>query len=265
MNFVKRLAVRLSIATLSGESRELIRFLQKRGIAGAVFPTDYGNLAIPVNSRSIIESFMEGEYFGSRALQSFLDCDGGARRLLNIGANVGTSARFIASSRKYARIDCFEPDLGNFAFLRMNAMDSPALVLHNTALGAEEGELFLNLNPRSVGRHSFKTDFGCGAVKVPVRRIDDYLDSNEAFDIFMDVEGWEVEVLRGASASLRNCRLCGMEWNGHLHDHGEKLAMMEIVEAAGFTRVADLNDLGVPISMDDVLRFEDQRDIVFGR
>lgn len=265
MNFVKRLAMRLSIATLSRENRELIRFLHRRGMAGGVFSTDCGNLAIPLNSRSIIESFMEGEYFGSRVLQSFLDCDGGARRLLNIGANVGTSARFIASSKKYVRIDCFEPDPENFAFLRMNAMDNPALVLHNEALGAEKGELFLNLNPRSVGRHSFKTDFGCGAMKVPVRRIDDYLGPDEAFDIFMDVEGWEIEVLRGASASLRNCRLCGMEWNGHLHDHGDKLAMIEIMKAAGFTSITDLNSPGAPISMEDVLRLEDQRDIVFGR
>lgn len=265
MNIFKRKAIRAALAATSRHPRELVRYMLGRGISGLSFPTAYGAVIIPTNSGSIIGSFLSGSYFGAPTITAFLDCETRASRLLNIGANVGTTARMIAAAGTYKRVDCFEPDPGNFSFLQMNAALAPQIVLHNAALGAMSGELSLNLNSQSIGRHSFKTDFGRGAIMVPVRRIDDVVAADEAFDIFMDVEGWEIEVLRGASASLSNCGLCALEWNGQLHGPAERQAMAEILLGAGFDRVLDLNDPKAACAVADLPHYDTQRDLVFTR
>jgi len=265
LNIFKRRAIRAALAATSRHPRELIRFMLSRSFSALTFPTAYGAVVIPTNSGSIIESFLSGSYFGASTIDAFLGCGPRASRLLNIGANVGSSARMIIAAGTYHRIDCFEPDPGNFAFLQMNAALAPQISVHNAALGAMSGELSLNLNPSSIGRHSFKTDFGTGSIAVPVRRIDDVVGANEAFDIFMDVEGWEIEVLRGASAKLRNCGLCALEWNGQLHSPAERQAMAEILLAAGFDTAADLKDPEAACAIADLPHYDTQRDLVFTR
>lgn len=265
MNIFKRKAIRAALAATSSHPRELTRFMLGQGVSGLSFPTAEGPLLIPTNSGSVIKSFLESTYFGAQTIAAFLDHGAPADRLLNIGANVGSSARMIAAAKTYSRIDCFEPDPGNFSFLQMNAALAPEIVLHNAALGAMPGELSLNLNPQSVGRHSFKAEFGAGAITVPVRTIADLVATDEPFDIFMDVEGWEIEVLRGAGASLRNCGICALEWNGQLHSPDERQAMTEILFAAGFRLAADLNDPQATCAIADLPQYERQRDLVFTR
>ncbi|OWX99675.1 hypothetical protein B6V75_18170 [Thioclava sp. F1Mire-8] len=265
MNIFKKLSIRAALGLISSEHRELVRLLRANKIMSAGFDTKYGHIAIPVNSRSIIESFLAGEYFGSVALQSFLNHKTKSRRLLNIGANVGTSARMIACSEKYQKIYCFEPDPNNFRLLQANFLNNNAVSLHNVAVGAENGQLSLNLNPLSVGRHSFKTDFGLGAIDVSIVRLDDFIADNEPFDLFMDVEGWEIEVLRGATSSMRNCNLFALEWNGQLHSREERLAMIELVRSAGFTKMSDLNTSEHDLEIDDLEKLSGQRDVVFLR
>lgn len=239
--------------------------LRKQGIAGACFSTEHGPLLIPTNSRSIVESFLRGEYFGATTIRAFLKIGPGAARLINVGANVGTSARLLSAEGQYRKIDCFEPDPTNFTLLQMNTAGRSGFALHNCALGARAEDLPLNLNPDSVGRHSFKTDFGKGHETVQVRSLGDFIDSGEIFDMFMDVEGWEIEVLRGAGEKLSNCAICALEWNGHLHDVNDRKAAVDLLTAARFSEAIDLNALNKSLTIDSLLTMDEQCDIAFVR
>jgi len=241
MNFLKRAAFKFLINRAILERQEFSKYMFSNGITGMSFDTDNGPIIIPTNSRSIIESFLAGKYFGSDTLAAFLACGRNARRLLNIGANVGSSARMIAATGIYDRIDCFEPEPSNYSFLRLNSALNPSIFPHNEALGSEVCELQLNLNPKSIGRHSFKMAFGGGSIAVSVRRVDDVVAPTEQFDIFMDVEGWEIEVLQGARSTLRNCGICCLEWNGQMHSLSERKAALELLSAAGFNTVQRLD------------------------
>jgi len=257
--------LRVALKLLATENCELVRFLRGRGVSSVGFETDQGSILIPINSRSIIETFLDGKYFGLETLKAFLNFELSSNRLLNIGANVGTSAKMLVASERYRQIDCFEPDPSNFSYLSLNLADEPTVLIHNTAVGAKPGLLPLNINPQSIGRHSFKTDFGLGSITVPVTTIADLVGGDEKFDIFMDVEGWEIEVLRGASFKLKNCIICALEWNGQLHSRDARLEMIEIVKEAGFLKVADLNDVTRIFEICDIEGLDYQCDLIFSR
>ena len=81
----------------------------------------------------------------------------------------------------------------------------------------------------------------------------------------MDVEGWEIEVLRGADKSMKNCNLCALEWNGQVHSLEERLAMVELIRSAGFTKISDLNSPEQNLEIADLQKLIGQRDVVFLR
>jgi len=250
---------------LQARPKLFVRVLRAAGIRAVVLETVYGEMTIPLNSKSVIRGFLSGRYFGETATLRFLELQSRAPVLLNIGANVGTTARVFQKSGRYTCLKCFEPDPGNFAILQANCGKFAATELYNTAIGSKQEVLLLNLNPESIGRHSFKNDFAMGSIKVTVDPLDRYVQPNEIFDLFMDVEGWEIEVLRGARSVLQNCQLCAFEWNGHLHDRSDTDDMKQIMIDAGFEMFADLDNISSPRSIRDFPATDGQIDVVFLR
>lgn len=247
------------------KTKFLCRALMANGVKRAVFATAYGEVAVPVNSRSIIKSFLRGEYYGEAVAKQFLGLHSKSSTLLNIGANVGTTARIFVDSEKYEVVKCFEPEPENFLGLKSNLCNAENVLLFNVALGKGRDSLLLNLSPESVGRHSFKTDFRKGAVEVRVETIDEHLGAGEKFDVFMDVEGWEIEVLKGGKKSLKNCNVCALEWNQQLHQPGEISEMAEIMTSVGFDAFIDLRNRKRWHDMSKLPELTGQRDIAFVR
>lgn len=250
---------------LASKPKIIRQILMATGIKRAVFETAYGEVSVPVNSKSIIQAFLNDKYFGEKEILNFLGLTSASTTIVNIGANVGTAARIFQKKSKYKSVKCFEPDPDNFAGLQANCGGCSTTELHNSAIGSSNGSLSLNLNPTSVGRHSFKVDFAQGSIKVPVTTLDQHLDSDEKYDLFMDVEGWEIEVLKGAKSTLKNCQLCALEWNEHLHDSAEKSDMLNILLDAEFSKFADLSDSEKLYDISDFQKTKGQRDVVFLR
>ncbi|KPK96609.1 MAG: hypothetical protein AMJ95_13285 [Omnitrophica WOR_2 bacterium SM23_72] len=129
----------------------------------------------------------------------------------DVGSNIGFMSLF--ASRligKSGSVYSFEPEPETFAILkenvRLNKLNN--IYLFDMALGSEKKEVFIY--------RDLKTDRGKASLirpeqgdvrpsRVPLRTLDDFIAQNRISRIDMikiDVEGWEMEVLRGAKKIL---------------------------------------------------------------
>lgn len=120
-------------------------------------------------------------------------------RFINIGANIGTSC-LNAYEAGFRDIVAFEPVGRNFALLEHNVAAIGADIRHQ-AVGDQNGRLVINLNRGSTGMNSFMRDYGDGNEEVEIVRLDDAIDPAPSF-LWIDTEGYEVHVLRGAERHL---------------------------------------------------------------
>lgn len=131
--------------------------------------------------------------------------------VVDVGANIG-SICIPAVSRRFAqRSIAIEPEPMNFALLQVNvAMNglSDRINCMQIALGPESnGTAILRLDESNFGNH--RVDSGgpdatsTEAINVPLRRLDDIAPRlDPATDvIFMDVQGFEGQVLKGSTTA----------------------------------------------------------------
>jgi FkbM family methyltransferase len=148
------------------------------------------------------------------------------RSVLDIGANVGVFALYMASRAPEATILCFEPASSNFEILQKNLTRAGIRAkAHELALSASPGAGYLSLQGSSVeyslgaaGDHSEKVE--CVDWENLFR-----LAGVECFDfVKMDIEGAEREILTACTdAQLRQMRVLSLEWH-HSREELEALA-----------------------------------------
>lgn len=166
--------------------------------------------------------------------------------LLDVGANQGDWAQWILDQGWQGETVSFEP-LPD-AFSRLN--ERP-WVSHNVALGAKEGDAVLNVAGNSVSssllpmhRHHLEAapvSAYTGQVKTQVRTLDSYLGTwgGQRLALKMDVQGYELEVLRGATATLDQTHLAVSEMLPTVLYEGQGM-MHEVIKTfheAGFRLV----------------------------
>ena len=122
---------------------------------------------------------------------------------LDIGANFGVIGQALETSG--FTVEAFEPQPDVYNILTKNVSG----VCHNTAVGSTFGfttmpKIFLgsraNYGGQACGTHGL-----LGDIKVPVTTIDSFTYKDVGF-MKIDVEGYEEEVLRGASSTIARCR-----------------------------------------------------------
>lgn len=123
--------------------------------------------------------------------------------VVDAGAHIGSFSLLV--SDKARRIIAFEPEPENFELLRLNAAPHGNIEAHRKALWSGTGEGKLYHNRSNSGGHSLlgpggATDY---ALDVDLVRLDEVVE--EANFIKMDVEGAEIEALKGSSEILRSC------------------------------------------------------------
>ena len=127
---------------------------------------------------------------------------------IDAGANVGTWAWEMA---RHARaVHAFEPNPKNLVKLRRNVGGRKNVTVHAVALSDASGEAVLRI-PKGTKGHSNQraslSEIAVGAdqnftpVSVEQKRLDDYDFHNVGF-IKIDVEGFELALLKGAAATL---------------------------------------------------------------
>lgn len=160
-----------------------------------------------------------------------------APHIVDVGANIG---QFSSAARFWCprcRIVGFEPDPATFGRLSRNVRVSGSTSLFEMALGSDTGCKTLYRHPLSIMSSLDPVGDGYSAdntVPVPVGRLDDVLgqDSSPIDLLKIDVEGYEMEVLLGGTATLGRSRYLLVEiglGRDHLHRNLELLAHIKAV------------------------------------
>lgn len=167
---------------------------------------DRYDISIDVRGKSITRSVLGSGNYQFESMETLAKfCDPSALRFVNIGANIGTTclnAHYVG----FRDILAIEPVASNFALLsrnlERNGIDAER---HKCAAGDAEGEAMINIHPQSGGRHSFKQGFKHGHTEaVQVKRIGTLLDERP-FVLWLDVEGFELEAMRGVGERMALC------------------------------------------------------------
>jgi FkbM family methyltransferase len=139
--------------------------------------------------------------------------------VLDVGAHVGEYGTWLRHNGFRGRIVSFEPVAASFALLERRCGRDPRWDAHRTALGSSDTDAWINVT-RSSNFSSFlapnmysQREFGDGALVVqgevvPVRRLDGLFDEVTAGSrhghvyLKMDTQGWDLQVLEGATGCL---------------------------------------------------------------
>jgi FkbM family methyltransferase len=144
--------------------------------------------------------------------------------ILDVGANKGQFASMILSRLHDLplTLHCFEPGSHAFEALKQAHGGDPRVVLNNVALGSEKGSRTLYFDaPGSVLASVYKRrlDFRNIAFDesetVDVATLDAYCEAMPRVHLLkLDVEGHEMDVLLGATATLERCDMVSFEFGG---------------------------------------------------
>lgn len=137
---------------------------------------------------------------------------------LDVGSHFGVWSVYAAGLVGHAgRVLAFEPSPA-FAILKANADLNPPVQAFNMGLGAQDGEVtFFDQGTSSSGSFvnevtkinaPFQPDVPVGGTRVKMRTLDSVVAESGARPdlIKVDVEGFELEVMRGADRLLRDVR-----------------------------------------------------------
>lgn len=197
--------------------RRLRGFLSLRRIlgrsAGVRNATSYGSTFL-LDPLSYIDAFvMRDGFYESEVLEALrgeTNANDGTV-VWDIGANFGLHAMTLARLNPRALVVAFEPNPAEHArLLRHRAWNAPAAITSSLALSSSNGALSLHLGPAGNSGMSTLAPWSqssySGTVLVATARGDDLVAADilpAPNAIKLDVEGHEVEVLRGLSAVLQ--------------------------------------------------------------
>jgi FkbM family methyltransferase len=183
--------------------------------------------------------------------------------VLDVGANVGQYGRFLRDEVGYrGRIVSFEPLPQAFAELQKIAARRPPWQTHPLALGASPRTMPLNvmaatefnsfLSPVSTGiDHVEEKNRVREVIEVRVERLDSIVPDDQNLFLKMDTQGYDLEVLSGATGCLDRVR--GMQSEVSVIPIYDRMPDMHTSLAEFSRRGFDLAGL-FPVSRDESLR-----------
>lgn len=134
---------------------------------------------------------------GVRDIEKFMAFIKRRGTVVQAGGGVGAYPAYLA--RHFAHVFTFEPEPENYALLERNLQKAKGNIrAFNAALGDRNGTCGLRKPDPANAGHVLVT----GGDSIPMRRIDD-LDLHECDLIWLDVEGHELQALKGADRTIR--------------------------------------------------------------
>lgn len=124
---------------------------------------------------------------------------------LDIGANIGNHSHYF--SRIFSKVIAFEPSSIIFKLLEINTEDLANVRIEKIALGSRNSESTLYSNTSNYGSSSIIKDHDSFQMQenINIKLLDDFnLGTHSVSLMKIDVEGFEIEVLRGAIDTIRN-------------------------------------------------------------
>jgi FkbM family methyltransferase len=140
----------------------------------------------------------------------------GGGLFVDVGANIGAYT-LIASEQDAAQVLAFEPHPITFAALRSNIARNRRgnVTAVCAAVGDEAGMIAITNTPGSSTTHITSVE-GSDSISVPVVRLDAELRARrlKPYIVKIDVEGYELDVLKGLGTALADAVLVFVEING---------------------------------------------------
>jgi len=160
--------------------------------------------------------------------------------VIYVGANTGQEMKYLINMG-LNHLVFFEPQPDSFESLKENAKKyGTRVIVENKAVGNIKGEMKLHiaannglssslLKPTEIHHQKYRISF-TSEILVPVVRLDDYIKNPEYYNFLMiDVQGFELEVLKGSVNLLKNnIDYIMSEVNSvHLYENGVLLEELE--------------------------------------
>jgi FkbM family methyltransferase len=180
------------------------------------------------------------------------------RTVVDAGAHHGAYARVFSYSMPNASVYCFEPVPETFAALSQNIRDCPRIKAFELALGSTTKKFTMNVSSLDVAssllpmndthKEMWPESRGGRQIEVKVKTLDDFdHEHNLEGDIFIkaDVQGFELDLLRGASNVLKKTKLIRLELSYvELYQGAPKFSeVCSFLEATGFRFHSLANDV----------------------
>lgn len=129
------------------------------------------------------------------------------RTIFDVGGNFGQSALRFSRAFPQARIYTFEPVPDSFRELEARIVKMRNIEPFNIGFGDMPGRFQIQIQPDSQGNSLASKSSGGGAVEVRLETVDAFVAEkgiNQIDLLKIDVEGFELQVLKGASGMLRD-------------------------------------------------------------
>lgn len=147
------------------------------------------------------------------------------KTILDVGANEGQFALKLLNKNNYTgTIISFEPVSSSYNTLLKNSRKTPNWTVIQSAVGNSEGSLPINISQnsvssslRKVNSHTVEAEAGTVFIRteiVTINTLDNLLATHDYQDdlwLKIDVQGFEHEVLQGASKTLKRAKVVQIE------------------------------------------------------
>ncbi len=198
--------------------------LERRWPVAGRIPVELDDVELIIQTNGddgIVNRLFYGHAWETHELRAWSGLVRGAHVVLDIGANTGVYALLSARLAPNARVFAFEPHPVNAERLRENVEVnglSARIEIVTRAIGAESGHLKFTIpdtgqvslvsSAVSSFTESFAAGAACQTIEVEQDTVDGFLQRKGcAVDMMkVDVESYELEVLRGALETLRTHR-----------------------------------------------------------
>ena len=165
------------------------------------------------NKTDYIQRYLHsGEFFEASELELVRKhFKGGV--FVDVGANIGNHALYFGKLQNCTKIIAFEPNPHALRILKINILLNhldQKIELHELALGAKTALETITFSAGNLGRalivQGSQTSAGPDHAQVQVKKGDDILKDTKVDFIKIDVEGFEMQALKGLVKTIKRCR-----------------------------------------------------------
>jgi FkbM family methyltransferase len=153
--------------------------------------------------------------------------------IIDVGGADGTTPKIFSIAFPNYKIYVFEPLRENYSLIQKELKQFPNLILINKAVGSTSKRGMINKTKRITSSSMYQPIIEphselfsdiltvAGTEEVDITTLDESIPQNEPISILkLDVQGYELEVLKGAAAVIERTGIIVLEMNNHNNYQG---------------------------------------------